>query len=621
MGSAFLGRTRTNLLSLLATIRDCLDGLVHASAQHDAQAAARHRAFILPRLLGSAVALAAVPLYLAVRGMPSLLELVIFAWLIVPVVIAYFLSRTGQYDRAYVLSSLALTALVTVVVSQTGGISSYAAAWFIVVPLEAALSGSRRVVVVASSLAFAAMGYLAISGALGLIPQAGSWEHQLSALMALGLVSSAYYVTGLALARDRFARGRTEAVLAADDPYRSLASSMADVLTRHGDNGAVSFVSPAAEGMFGVNTGALLNHGLFDRVMVADRPAYLKAIGDAAVLGGTHGAEFRVRRQSGDDRHDAGGEYIWIEMRCRPIDESLPDRDQVRRRDVVAVLRDVTKRKQQDIASGEAQAEAARTNAAKSRFLATMSHELRTPLNAIIGFSDMLGKEEALRIDRARRQDYARLINESGQHLLEVVNGLLDMTKIESGTFVIRPEPFAPGPVIARSCELLRQKAREAGVDVNLRLADDLPEIVADRRALSQIVLNLLSNAIKFTNPGGRIAVKATIVDGALQVAVSDTGLGIAAADLPRIGDPFFQACASYDRRHDGTGLGLSIVKGLVALHGGTIGIRSRIGEGTCVTVTLPFDCGGRALPSTANATVHLKPVPHESENWIEKIA
>ncbi len=233
----------------------------------------------------------------------------------------------------------------------------------------------------------------------------------------------------------------------------------------------------------------------------------------------------------------------------------------------------------------------------------------------------MLGKEEALRIDVTRRQDYAHLIDESGHHLLEVVNGLLDMSKIESGTFMIRPEAFAPGAVIARNCELLRLKAREACLDLNIQLPADLPEIVADRRALSQIMLNLLSNAIKFTNPGGRVAVKASIHDGALQIMVTDTGLGIAAADLPRIGDPFFQARGTYDRRHDGTGLGLSIVKGLVALHGGTVGIRSRVGEGTCVTVTLPVNCEDLAPNAADNSTFRLKPIAHESENWVKKIA
>ena len=172
-----------------------------------------------------------------------------------------------------------------------------------------------------------------------------------------------------------------------------------------------------------------------------------------------------------------------------------------------------------------------------------------------------------------------------------MVNGILDMSKIETGNFEITPEPFAPAPVIAMCSDILALKVREAGVDLVSRIPGDLPEIVADKRALKQILLNLLSNAIKFTDRGGRVTVGARTEAAMLLLAVEDTGVGIDAGDLARIGDPFFQARGSYARPYVGTGLGLSIVKGLVALHHGSLDIRSRVGEGTCVTVRLPIDC------------------------------
>ena len=230
----------------------------------------------------------------------------------------------------------------------------------------------------------------------------------------------------------------------------------------------------------------------------------------------------------------------------------------------------------------------------KSRFLATMSHELRTPLNAIIGFSEMLSND-SLVLDAARKLEYAKLINDSGRHLLSVVNGILDMSKMETGNFEITPEPFAPAQAIASCCDLLALKARDAGVEIKTRIAADLPDVVADRRAFNQILINLISNAIKFTPRGGRVTVGAICDGPKFAVTVEDTGVGIGEDDLPRLGEAFFQARASYDRRHDGSGLGLSIVKGLVQLHGGDIDIRSRLGEGTRVTVRLPIDCeGGR---------------------------
>ena len=259
---------------------------------------------------------------------------------------------------------------------------------------------------------------------------------------------------------------------------------------------------------------------------------------------------------------------------------------------MVAVLRDVTDRKVQERALEIARKESERINNAKSRFLATMSHELRTPLNAIIGFSDMLANDQLV-LGPARAREYAKLINDSGRHLLSVVNGILDMSKMESGNFEITPEPFAPAPAIRSCCDILALKAQEAGVDLKTRIAFDLPEIVADRRAVNQILINLISNAVKFTPRGGRVSVSALCDGPKLVVAVEDTGVGIGEADLPHLGEAFFQVRAAYDRRHDGAGLGLSIVKGLVGLHGGDMDIRSRLGDGTRVTVRLPINCEG----------------------------
>jgi cell cycle sensor histidine kinase DivJ len=576
-------------VGFLAPVWNYVDGLVHPSAQQDALTAARHRAFIAPRLIGSLAALASFPVYVVFRGVPSMLEIGVFGWLVAPILIACFLSRTGRYERAHALSSLALTGLVTAVAWRTGGIGSFAAIWLVVVPLEAALSASRRIVMLAAAFALAGAGMLLGLNVLGLQPPAATLASEHGALAALGIISAALYATGLALGAEQLTRTSAGLLNAEEERYRLLAHNMTDVITRHGRNGAVLFVSPAAEPLFGVRASELTGHGLFDRVHVADRPAYLTALADAAALGADRSVEFRIRRN--DDAKPQGGYFAWVEMRCRPLDPSGQAAESGAR-EVVAVLRDVTERKMQEHALELARTEAERLNSAKSRFLATMSHELRTPLNAIIGFSDMLSSEK-LAVDPARKLEYARLINESGHHLLSVVNGILDMSKMESGNFQITPEPFAPAAVIRSCCDLLALKAQDAGVELKVRIAPDLPEIVADRRAVNQILINLISNAIKFTPRDGHVTVSALCDGRMLAVAVEDTGVGIGEADLPHLGEAFFQARASYDRRHDGTGLGLSIVKGLVRLHGGDMEIRSRLGDGTCVTVRLPIDCEG----------------------------
>ncbi len=586
-------------VSLFAQIGAYIDSLVHASARLDPLTAARHRAFIAPRLVGGTMALTALPIHLALGGIPNTLEILFYAWLATPILIAFYLSRSGDYEGAHVMSSVALAAVIAAIGLATGGIASFAAAWLVVIPLEAALSTSRRVVIAASALALVVAGLLYAAAPM---PAGGT----MPALTVLGIISAALYASGLAVGSVSLARTSSRLLVVEEDRYRMLARNITDVITRHRRNGTVRFASPAAESLFGVPAKTLSGHGLFDRVHVADRPAYLTALADAAAQGVSSSVEFRIRREVPGEA-EAPARFIWVEMRCRAVDRAENDTDG--EQEVVAVIRDVTERKTQEHAVEGAREEAERANAAKSRFLATMSHELRTPLNAIIGFSEMLANEEAMQLNIARRHEYALLIGESGHHLLSVVNGILDMSKIESGNFEITPEPFAPAPVAGTCCDLMALRARESGIDLVCNVAADLPEIVADKRAVKQILINLLSNAVKFTQRGGKVSVSCEYGSEHLTFIVEDSGVGIGEDDLRHVGDPFFQVRTAYDRPHDGTGLGLSIVKGLVELHGGELSIRSRLGSGTAVSVRLPIDCEAvRVIESAPN--VERLPIP-----------
>jgi cell cycle sensor histidine kinase DivJ len=504
---------------------------------------------------------------------------------------------------------------------STGGIASFAAVWLVVVPLEAAMSASRRVVAFAALLALSCAALLIALGHFDLLRHVDGNAPKHGVLMAFGVASATLYAAGLAFSAESLARTSVELLSLEEERYRLLALNMSDVISRHRRNGAVQFISPAAEIMLGVPTAQLFGHGLFDRVHVADRPAYLTALSEAARGNEAGSVEFRLKREAPRSGANSAVDFIWVEMRCRPLDGSaaVTGTDDA---EVVAVMRDITERKIQEQALDLARSAAEAADAAKTRFLATMSHELRTPLNAIIGFSEMIAREDTLMLDAARRKEYAQLINDSGQHLLSVVNGILDMSKMESGNFEISPEPFAPHAALINCCNLLALKARESGVDLVANAASDLPQMTGDPRAFKQIVLNLVSNAIKFTERGGKVTVAAEVEGARLMLRVTDTGVGIAADDLKRIGDPFFQAGKTYQRRHEGTGLGLSIVKSLVALHSGALTVESKVGEGTTVVVALPLLFEKQPAPSNITTlTPAARPVVQEQTFQVKKSA
>ena len=241
-------------------------------------------------------------------------------------------------------------------------------------------------------------------------------------------------------------------------------------------------------------------------------------------------------------------------------------------------------------------------NQAKSEFLANMSHELRTPLNAINGFSEIMLAEMFGPLGDRRYQDYCRDILNSGQHLLALINDILDMSKIEAGKMALRFEPVAMEEVAEEAVRVVRNRAEAAGLELDLELPD-LPEVEADYRAVKQVLLNLLSNAIKFTPRGGRISVRAERGgDERVRINVKDTGIGIAAEDLVRLARPFEQIESQQAKTQQGTGLGLALSKALLEMHGGALELSSAPGQGTTASFTLPLRQGQPVAIRTGEA-------------------
>lgn len=239
--------------------------------------------------------------------------------------------------------------------------------------------------------------------------------------------------------------------------------------------------------------------------------------------------------------------------------------------------------------SEEARRRAEAANNSKSRFLATMSHELRTPLNAIMGFSEVMHAEVLGPIGSARYKDYAGTIHESGRHLLHLINEILDLSRIEAGKYELSEERVRMADVTEDCHRLLKLKAEAKGLELIEQVADDLPPVWADQRAMRQICLNLMSNALKFTPKGGRITVSVEIAPGGGQrLSIRDTGPGIPANEIPKVLQPFGQGSLAHQTAEGGTGLGLSIVQSLIELHGGTFELKSELRRGTEAIVTLP---------------------------------
>lgn len=576
--------------------------LAHQGAS-DSVEAYRQRAFIASKLALCVSALVAAPLLLAFQGAPSLLAVAAAAFALAPFGAVFIASRSGNLQRAVALSLIGLAGFSVCVALAAPAVALAALALLVLLPLEAAFIAAAPVALLSAAGACVA----ALFGVFALLdaPPAAVVP---SALMLCG---AAAYAGALVYLLSRSAAMQRRAGASSLARFEALADATGDLVLLVDRGGAVLGGASAQE-VLDLTLRDLIGRGLFERVHVGDRPAFLKAISDAASSGGRVSADLRIRAGAACE----GSGFEWAGLFARRVEEpGSPSAC------VMVVLRDISASRANDRVVEDARREAERASVWKDRFLANVSHELRTPLNAIIGFSEILADENLAPAEPERRREYAAIINGSGQHLLSVVNSILDISKIEAGSFSLLPEPFEIEPLIEQCCDMVRLKAEETNIDVQRDVSTDLVEVVADKRALKQILINLVSNAVKFTPANGRVRISARPEGTSLALVIEDTGIGIRSSDLARIGDPFFQAQSAYDRTYEGTGLGLSVVRGLVGLHGGEITVESSPDDGTRITVKLPLDC--RQIPDAAkSALARIEKIargPAGSLDWINE--
>lgn len=565
-----------------------IDALIHERLAQNSLDRERQRAFILPRLGFAGLTLLATPLWLVGFGAPTPGQTLLYLFAQAPLLSVVALARSGDLPRARALSALGWFAMTAALPMADLADPALAVTLLAAGLVESALIGGRKAALLAA-IAGAALANFML-GAEGLATRE---------LPLLWTTVLAYLAVAL-----RFAHNAQQRVTRAGDSEaretRLLTEALGDIVLRLDRSGAVADILGNAHRTQGLNRADLMGRGLFQRVHIADRPAFLKLVSDASAEGVAVVATLRV--QVGLEPATAGA---FAGPMFKDFDARMW-RDQ--ETDFVAcTLHDVTAQRQADAALEAARNASDRANTTKARFLATISHELRTPLNAIIGFSELLADPQLAPSDPAKQREYAGIVANSGQHLLQIVNTILDVSKIEAGSMQIFPERFSLPTLADECCDMLQLKADQGGVRLLRAYSHERGEIVADRRACKQVLINLLSNAIKFTPAGGRVRIDLTPEGNLLALTVADTGIGVAPADLGRLGAPFFQASATHDRAYEGTGLGLSVVRGLVGLHGGAMTIESAPKKGTSVTVRLPLDCRNM---SAGAGVAHIETIP-----------
>lgn len=462
------------------------------------------------------------------------------------------------------------TIALSVLVAAAGGIASPLAMLILALPFEA--YWQRRTARALTWGGVAALSVLPIEALIG-----STWFPAAQTPTAWHWVIPAAYAASLLLRiGGAFEAARTEEH---EDAPARLETMVDAVVLRMSMNGDVADVSPQARTMLQLAPELMLGTGLFERIHISDRVAYLCALADLRAGAQRRTVEARIRLPRTDDGSDVRADNY------RPFAIELMNADG---NGAVALLRENEEVAQLRAAVAQCTQTTEALELAKARFLAAVSHELRTPLNAIIGFSDMLLHEMFGGFSDPRQKEYVGLVRDSGHHLLAVVNSILDVSKIEAGAYTTNPEPFRFAEAAEMCHSMMNLLAQAKSISLSTEVSPEVGEIHADKRAVQQILINLVSNAIKFTPEGGQVSVRAKRIGSRLHFWVEDSGIGIADDDLGRLGKPFAQVHNEYTRQFEGTGLGLALVKGLVALHEGTMSIESAPGEGTTVTISLP---------------------------------
>lgn len=503
--------------------------------------------------------------------------------LIATFLLAGFILRVGQDQFGSVIISANLSSLALGIAAVTGGLHSFIVPWLLVLPVSTIFFRKTNGVAIASSLSVFGLIGLYVGEIFGLLPEPNvpiSEEH--TGLYLVSLATALIYASAHAICSVKHWTDVEKRASHDENCHRLITESTTQLVSAHNCEGEAELVSAAAKALFGVDPHEVSGATFIEMIHEPDRDAFINACNNATKDQIQTTLEIRFKTE-----HSPHSAHFPAQCEFQSYTGDL-FADPV----CIVLTQDITAKKEQVAVLRDAHAAAQQADEAKNQLLANVTHELRTPLNSILGFSDILESElgEAVSSgDVAALGEYVNLINESGAHLLQVVNDLLDVSTMEAGQYSLTPETMELTDLLGSSSRMVEPFALASKIKLRLEVPQDLGKVQVDKRAFRQIIFNLVSNAVKFSNPGSTVTLGAGRGKHSATIWVEDEGIGISKRDLDRLGEPFFQVDTSDGRSFGGAGLGLSVVKGLVDIHGGSTSIESEPGTGTTVRIYLPL--------------------------------
>jgi cell cycle sensor histidine kinase DivJ len=478
---------------------------------------------------------------------------------------------------AVVGASIGLSILVAV----SAQVAMQMAMLLLVIPAEVYLLRKQREPVIASTFAVSVLGLCAViisSTSVGPIAHStGLGATIIAMLIGYGFVRAFNLNENIPTVEEKDPKVH----LSSEALFDSLIEDLPGLVTCHDAQGDVLSIHGQSPEMLSARASNLLGKGFVNQIHISDRIGFMSAVDK--LRQGVECVAIELRFEAGFNNSTTEQQFTHIQAHLigRFDQENKLQKFYIQSLDMTLLHNAQAMIEQYETAERDAELN-------KTRFLAGVSHELRTPLNSIMGFADVLIHEVIAPLPDERHKEYVALIRDSGEHLLNVVNTMLDMSKIQNGQYTLYSEPFEFSDLLDRTKSMLDIQAGKKSIKLNCRTQKGLQEVKADRRAMQQILINLVGNSIKFTEEKGVVTVDAEIKGSEFILTVSDTGIGIPADKLSQIGQPFMQVNSTLARQYEGTGLGISLVKGLVELHSGRFDIQSVEGEGTQITITIP---------------------------------